>query len=242
MNIRLLRQTSEFKPVGVAFTIFSLLNLATFGIITLWPNMTETLWLSADRPWGILTSVFVHKDSSHLIGNLEFFLIWSLLFLLINWHFNKETRQMYAKVFLWLIFLSAFVTNTAEFIVRWLPSGVTNVGSWGASGIVYAAAGMCMASALTVLAISLTGLTQLGDLKLKIGRLSFGVLVATLLTLYVVQDPRTFLNVAPNVNVYAHGYSFLIAFFTGLVLFLIWSYRKMRRGNSIFAPPRVSSR
>ncbi len=41
-----------FRNVGLAFTIFSLLNLAIFATVSLWPELARALWLSANRPWG----------------------------------------------------------------------------------------------------------------------------------------------------------------------------------------------
>jgi hypothetical protein len=47
---RVLPPLADFRFVGLAFIIFSLLNLAIFVAIFLWPGLFEYLWLSADRP------------------------------------------------------------------------------------------------------------------------------------------------------------------------------------------------
>ena len=241
MYTSLSRRLAGFRSVGTAFILFSLLNLALFLLITLYPQLLEGMWLSADRPWGIFTSAFVHEDLSHLIGNLEFFLLWSMLFVVINLYSDKETRQTHGKIFLWLIFISGFATNAIDFTARWWPSGITEVGARGASGIVYAAAGVCMASALNNSSESLRGLSKSGELKQKLARLCFGALVVILLVLYVVQDPRTFLNVAPEVNVRAHFWGFSIALFLSLGLLLIYSIQKMRKGPISTFPATYSA-
>lgn len=65
MYERLSRRLSGFRNVGLAFTLFSLLNLALYLLVSLYPPLLEVLWLSADRPWGIVTSAFVHRDLGH---------------------------------------------------------------------------------------------------------------------------------------------------------------------------------
>lgn len=56
------RHLAGFRDVGIAFTLFSLLNLTLFLLISLHPPLLEGLWLSTDRPWGILTSASYGPD------------------------------------------------------------------------------------------------------------------------------------------------------------------------------------
>ncbi|MDI6884729.1 MAG: hypothetical protein QMD00_06400, partial [Hadesarchaea archaeon] len=117
---RAIRQKlAGFRPLGLAFTLFVLVNFAVFAALSLWPGLLGGFWLSADRPWGILTAAFAHEDPSHLIGNLGFFLFWTALFVMINWYNDKKTRRAHSKIFLWLIFISGFATNAIDFAVRW---------------------------------------------------------------------------------------------------------------------------
>jgi hypothetical protein len=111
---------------------------------------------------------------------------------------------------------------------------VADVGARGASGIVYAAAGVCTASALSLFFMSLMELFRPNKFKLKIGRLLFGSVVAIAVISYVTQYPRTFLNIAPYVNVNAHKWGFSIAFVTTLLVFLFHSFKKIRKGETIF--------
>ena len=46
------RYLAGFRSVGIAFTLFSLLNLALFLLISLHPPLLKVFWLSVDRPWG----------------------------------------------------------------------------------------------------------------------------------------------------------------------------------------------
>jgi len=89
-----------------------------------------------------------------------------------------------------------------------------------------------LGSVLSNFSEHLRGLFASGELKQKLAKLGFGALVVILLVLYVVQDPRTFLNVAPEVNVHAHLWGFSLGLFLSLALLSIYSVQKMRKPRS----------
>jgi hypothetical protein len=142
------KRLADFREVGLALILFYVLNLVLFAAIRTRPNLLEYLSLSPQRPWGIVTSVFVHEEFfGHLFGNLLFFGLYCVAFVATNWPCDAETRRFSSKLFLWLVFLSGFLANTIVFF-RW-PAGVKQ--AFG-SGVVYAAGGAWFASLLFGLA------------------------------------------------------------------------------------------
>lgn len=211
--------------------LFYVLNLALFATIRTRPDLLEYLSLSPQRPWGIVTSVFVHEEFfGHLFGNLLFFGLYCVAFVVANWPCDAETRRFSSKLFLWLVFLSGFLANTIVFF-RW-PAGAKP--AYGASGVVYAAGGAWFASLLFGLA-SLPGRFP-GYWKGtgRMGKLISVViaLLAAAITGSLISDPRGFLNAAPEVNVYAHAWGFLIGLILSFCFLLcFWFVPLIRRGK-----------
>jgi len=226
------RHLVDFRSVWVAFIIFYLVTLAIFLLITWHPPLLDWLKLSANRPWGIVTSAFVHVDLDHLLGNLIFFSLWTTIFVGVNLPRDAETRRFSSRVFLLLIFLSGFLANTIV-LFGWLASGVSK-NAWGASGIVYAVAGVCLASTIGNFSDYWRGLFGPGIFWKKLVNLSWAAFIMVLLVWYVIQDPRAFLNVAPEVNVYAHFWGFFLGFIPFLIIVSIRSLKiwKNSRGRS----------
>lgn len=234
INTRLYHYFAGFRSVGTAFTLFSLLNLAGFAAVSLWPGLLEDLWLSADRPWGIVTSAFVHRDLGHLVSNLREFMLAAGFFVVVNLHNRVRARRYSSRIFLWLIFLSGFAANGIEFLA-WHWAGVSGVHSWGASGVVYAGIGVLLASALCNFPVHLRNFVKAhrrrpwrgkrkpkkklgwGLLRGTAGLLSMALALALLVLLF--WNPGAFLSVGPGVDVLAHGLGFLLGFAPSMLLF-----------------------
>jgi len=167
MYTRLSRRLAGFRSVGLAFTIFTLLNLAVFSMISLWPP-TDTepgllgwLWLSADRPWGIVTSNFTNftldgPSYLHLAGNLEGFTLAAGFFVIVCLVLKVKDRRQWSRIFLWLVFLSGIVGSAIEY-----PSLIiSQEPSYGASGIVYGALGVLLAACLRSLPAQMRALAK----------------------------------------------------------------------------------
>ena len=228
------RRLAGFRSVGLAFTIFSLVNIAIYLLIFLHPPLLKGLWLSADRPWGIVTSAFVHRDLGHLVSNLREFVFAAGFFVVVNLHNRVRARRYSSRIFLWLIFLSGFAANGIEFLA-WHWGGVSGVHSWGASGVVYAGIGVLLASTLCNFPAHMRNFDKArrrrprrGKRKLRrkfdwsLVRSTAGLLSMTLaLTLLVLLfwNPGAFLSVGPGVNVLAHGLGFLLGFAPSMLLF-----------------------
>ncbi len=232
-----MERLSGFRALGLAVILFCLPNLAVFVATSICPDLTRALWLSADQPWGIFTAVFIHADLTHLMANLIAFLFVSIIFIESNYSQDKETRQFRSKVFLLLIFPSGFAANVIDFFLRWQPSGITDSGTLGASGICYVAFGICLASAVTNFAGSLGECIKIRRERYKADRLKqelpallINLLIAAISVGYIVFVPESFLSVAPGINVFAHSAGFLIGFMLSLVLFVIYSIRKTQSG------------
>ncbi|MEM3723405.1 MAG: rhomboid family intramembrane serine protease [Candidatus Hadarchaeales archaeon] len=135
------RRLAGFRLLGIGVALFVLVNLTVFILISFRPELLEVLWLSADRPWGIITSIFAHADASHLFWNLLFFLIFCLFFTGVGWRDSPKVRRDSTKIFLAVALAAGIIANAEEFLALWYPSGITHLGSWGASGVVYASGG-----------------------------------------------------------------------------------------------------
>lgn len=222
-----------FRPVGLALIIFSFLNLTIFTLILLWPELLQILWLSSDRPWGIVTSLFVHKDPEHLVNNLRGFTIWGALFVALNLLGSVRARMRWSRVFLWTVFLSGIAVNTLQFLA-FMVTG-ESVNSWGASGVVYSSMGVLLASALCNLLPSLAVFSAAADRWRKTMRyrekvragfnllkvsLILGICVGVVISFFslLIQDPRTFFGAGPEIDVFAHQMGFLFGFFVAMPL------------------------
>lgn len=219
------RNLAGFRPLAKATVIFLVSNVAVFAILSLRPDLVGWLWLSADRPWGIVTSAFTHVDLDHIFGNVEGFMLSVLLFLTINLVYNRRARRRVSTHFLLLIFVAGIGANLLEY-----PLALSRPGdhSWGASGVVYGALGVAFASALSTLPVHLSIIAK--DRRRRAGKSkrrlifsfdrhylrTFPSLLALSLsisvTLMLILDAGSFLNVAPGVDVFAHGVGFLLGF------------------------------
>jgi membrane associated rhomboid family serine protease len=231
MNIRLSRRLSGFRSVGLAFILFSFLNISIFLLISLWPGLLDWLWLSADHPWGIVTSNFVQAELPHLASNLEGFTLVTGFFVIVCLVLKVNDRRRWSRVFLWLVFLSGIVGSAIEYPLLINSQDV----SWGSSGIVYGALGVLLAASLRSLPAQMRALNKehrrwerrrrkwglfrfdRRSLRTFPSVMSLTILISFLL--FIFTDPADFLSVAPGVDVLAHGLGFLLGFLPAVVLF-----------------------
>lgn len=134
-----------FKWIWVAVLVFCVPSLLIH--IFLWPSSTVFLSLSANNPWGVLTSPFVHVDLTHFFNNLVLFLTLTFFFVVTNLSRGLEGRRYLSKVFFGTIFIAGtFVSGPVEVIYRSFIGEAVKV--MGSSGIVYAALGVLLTSCL----------------------------------------------------------------------------------------------
>lgn len=116
-----------------------------FSLISLWPGLLGWLWLSADRPWGILASNFTHEYSWHIESNIRYFVFFTICFIAACWVLPKKTRHRWSRVFLWLPLLAAIAGSVVLYLTQ------ADLPALGASSIVSGALGVLWAALLRTL-------------------------------------------------------------------------------------------
>lgn len=218
------KHLSGFRYLALAFIIFSLLNIMIFLLIQIHQPLLESLWLSADRPWGILTSAFTHAQLDHLVSNLQGFTLAVLLFVPVCSAYPARVRERWSGVFLWLVFAAGIGANAVEYpLLLWGPS----FNSWGASGVVYGGLGVLLAGCIRSLPDHLKALPKKRRRRMfkfdrRFWRGFRAVFVMSLVFTFLMMlftDPGGFLSAGPDVDVMAHGFGFLLGFLPAMVLF-----------------------
>lgn len=217
-----------FGPIVLAFAIFVLINSSMFIVTSIHPSVIDSFWLAPDRPWGIFTSSFIHANPEHLLNNMEGFTFASVLFLMVNLGSSPEDRRRSSALFLWLVFIAGFVADGIEFTV-WRLVGAQNVSSFGASGMVYAAIGVMLASALCNLPKNMAGIRDILTARKKSDRdirrvlaPSFAIVAFAVLFFQLVSSPDNFFSAGPGIDVFAHTLGFSIGFYSALIAFTWW--------------------
>lgn len=223
---------SGFRFLALAAALFTILNVTVFFAVSLRPEILETLWLSAETPWGIITAAFLHRETAHLLQNLLGFLAVVVLFALSNLLQNRENREYYSRIFL-LAFPSGFLANAWELLVRWTANSTGS--AYGASGVVYSAIGICTVSAvINSYALLIRFVRSLGDSgskEMTVPELLVMALNLALIAfaLYLILFAReSFLNISPGVDVFVHTAGFLIGFVISSLFLLTEHVRKKR--------------
>lgn len=230
----------------MALTLFALANIMIYLLISLHPPLLKVLWLSADRPWGILTSAFTHADLAHLARNLAGFTLAALLFIPVSSVWSAKIRSHWSRVFLWLAFLSGIGANAIEY-----PSLLIGPNSniLGASGIAYGAFGVLLAACIWSLPTYLKALSnelrhtrkrrkrgfRLGRGFMKAFRALFALAFPLSFIIQILTDMGGFLGVGPGVHVSAHVFGFLGGFGGAMVL-LRFGFRRAQFAR----PPRTT--
>lgn len=215
--------------------VLGLISINAGVAIAAWtfPSLSSFLWLSADRPWGIITAVFLHTDPLHLLNNILGFCAWSVIFIVLNIPVSGRVYRFNSWIFPRTLLLSAFMTNLVDYVVHWYPRGATSTGALGFSGAVFASAGVCSALSLALLCASIREFRKPGPSKAKVARLCFYAL-AIVLVAYAIHDPAKFLIAEPGVNVFAHAAGFFIGMMSSLILFFAYLGHIILKRESIF--------
>ena len=224
-NLRTMRQKlAGFRLLGLASALFVLVNLAVFALLSLRPGLLEGIWLSADRPWGIVTSIFTHVDAPHLLGNLGFFLLYCLLFMGVSWNDDQKSRRDSSRIFLAVALAAGIITNVVEFLAYWYPRGITRPGSWGASGVVYASGGVLLAFSLHNIPLLVQRIQKARRSRKRVGRWQLFVTVLPVIVIiwmFVCIQSGFGYGLAGV----AHGLGFLLGFSMGVVLWALAEWR-----------------
>ncbi|MEW6593060.1 MAG: rhomboid family intramembrane serine protease, partial [Candidatus Hadarchaeota archaeon] len=235
------RRLSGFEPVAIAFAFLVSVGLIVFAVTSADPLIQESLSLAPDKPWGVLTSAFVHGDAGHLLNNIQGFALSCVFFLLANFGLNLKERRHISRLFAWLIFISAFASDAVELVI-WQLSATTGVSSFGSSGIVYASLGVVLSSAIFSSGMNLEKLRMAkrrkkSPLKAKdmvIPALS--VIIFLIIFLELVLTPEFFFSVGPGVDVFAHEFGFFLGFASSFLMFVRWMSKSPSRRKSSRSP------
>jgi membrane associated rhomboid family serine protease len=195
----------------VFFIIFSIVCSIVFNVLIIFPRITTSLIASRETPWGVFTSLFIHRNINDLFTNLlslgSFFLIYTFS----NFHLLYEERSKRAVFFLVSIMFSALLSNFIWIII-------VDIGTIGASGLIYASEGV-------VTGFCLLNLWDIYDeMKTKNNKENRGNLIINLLIFiaicaWMVFYTNSFLSYSREVNVLIHGSSFII----GFILAIEWN-------------------
>ncbi len=223
-----------FAPIKKALLIFTGVNILVFILTSLYAPLSDALALSAQQPWGVATSIFVHAGPVHLLVNLVGFTIWSLMFVVMHLLDTEGQRFSASKFFLSSVFAAGVVTNAIELVI-WVSTGSANT-SIGASGMVYAALGLAFASAFLHFSknVSRFGrkLAKISVKKVKheginwqalkvstVGALTPGLLFGG--TALIILAPSDFFSAGPGIDVFGHEMGFLFGFSFAIIKFFM---------------------
>jgi hypothetical protein len=215
----------EYLPIIIAGMFLFLPSLVLFPVTSSYPNALEmcrqTLLCSARiSPWGIVTSLFIYDSWANFVLYAILVIFFILTQFLIS-EGERRKRQIFLSVVMYII---AIVVNLVWIVLA--PSS----GTYGPSGVLYAAWGVVSGFALFN-GLSLDQVTR----RLRIfsqNRVIRAWAVVNLFTiavfvLYLGSDTSLFLSESRGVNLFAHGMSFLGGFFA------TYAYRALNKSVPI---------
>ena len=202
--------------VSVFLTAISILLFVLDGIGY---GTNPLLASSTSTPWGVVTAIFIHANSTHIGFNLLFLWIWTI-FLVIEHDLLKHSFLTKAQIGKRLGFMVVFVFGSAiASNIIWsilLKPGSTTMGS---SGVVYALSGACLVFSLMNIpivfrAIKRSDLQDMRKMATAMGILAINALIFWMIFTMVTADTKAFFGFGdPQTNAFAHWTSFLITFF-----------------------------
>lgn len=105
-------------------------------------GLQEVLSASPETPWGIVTSLFVHSDASHLLNNMTMLFMFLMLLLASNIFLSKTILKKRIRDSFLTVFIVPIMLNF--FWIFFFPE----VKILGSSGIVYTLEGACLGLSL----------------------------------------------------------------------------------------------
>lgn len=212
------RNLIENKTLVELFIVITSLSIIFYGISLYYGGIVQLLSASSKTPWGIVTSIFIHGGGlNHLSFNLAgLFLMFALYSLTVpnNQIINKDKR---VKWFAGLIFGSAILSNVLFLILR--PDSISS----GLSGVVFAVQGVAFAQCLlNTFTLPKCEHPVAPDKKRSLTYWMVNVIIFSVIIANITISPSVFLGVAPGVNVFVHGISFLASFIYPLITNLEW--------------------
>ena len=194
----------EFRALFFFYLIIFSICVFVFTISQVYPSLYTFLIASRSTPWGVITSLSIHMDVNHLVTNLLGLFLFILVFCFTNFYLLHNEISGRVRFFIVLIMVATILSN-----IFWII--IANLGSIGASGLVYASEG------------GVTGFSLLNTWDLyhvvrhpKHGE-ARGMLIVNLFVFlsvcaWMIFFTNSFLSYGRDVNILIHGSSFVLAF------------------------------
>lgn len=217
----------DLKIVILFVVIFCFINWAIFTYVPDLSISPSPMSLSRDRPWGIVTAIFVHGNPEHLTDNLKNLLLFSTFFIVLSQLNSSSLRKRRGWRFVWVSFVSGIGANIVCYVFD------VQLPAIGSSGVVSGTMGIVLGKLVFDLPISIKKTIRrsiyrkkLHSLRLRIKKLddfrSFvSLVVLILIGGSLIMSPTIFFNVDENVGWVSH----IIGFSLGLSGFWLLSAR-----------------
>jgi membrane associated rhomboid family serine protease len=219
---KLLEILRDNKIVLLVAALASIISWLVFAVGPAFPHLDDLLKSSASTPWGIMTSIFLHANLSHLSANMIGLWLWTGYVILPDGLLNREQIKQRLKWFLPIVLGSAIAANLLWLL--FVPDG----NSRGSSGLVFAISGVALGYSLMNLLKIVQGfkvLNQQFPRRRLISALISNLSTVGMFLVLIIFFTGYFLAVGPGVNSFAHGVAFLITFFYIMVRELVPYFR-----------------
>ena len=226
--IRFLSKIKCFKPCFLLLLVVLSLSIIFHFLSEFLPDVKQFLAASLSSPWGVITSIFIHENISHLISNMRVMVMFTLFFVFSNMHIDEENIKRRVPFFVAVAVFAAIFSNVLWITIR--PDILTI----GASGVVYSTIGITFGFSMinfTQYSINLPTIKRTWKLLPKKDRAVFFIsyvvnaLIFLCTLFFALLFTPEFLSKGPKVNVFVHG----ISFYTSLLLCVISSILMLRR-------------
>jgi len=224
-----------FDLIILVLCAFVLTDLVLFTATSAHPDLRDAMALNADRPFSVATAIFAHRDFGHLAGNLAFFAFLSIFFIGVNASADLKMRRRLSRVFCLGSFLGGIAAGAVQLYV-WQSSSSFEITACGASGVVYTAMGILLASALCGLPARLARLRIIdydqfaADSSGIFYAVPFSACAAVLFTYMSLFETNSFFYVSQNTAWLCHELGFVFGLSASLLFFVLYYSKKYRGG------------
>jgi membrane associated rhomboid family serine protease len=212
---------AAFSHAFNAFLVVLVPSSLLFVLTSIYPQLYELLSASRSTPWGVVTSIFVHYNLLHIVGNMGLLFAFLLLFAEPQQDLPSIQKHKRSFFFAWNIFFSGILANILFILLS--PGSAA-----GASGVVFASEGVTMGFALLLALPPRLSKEAIRKhfLDKQTRRLSVrGLAIFSILLVFLVAFPSNFLAAAPGVNIFVHFAGFYISFVSVIIFRLAGRFR-----------------
>lgn len=206
------------RPVIVLAAAVTAATLVMYIFQLINNDVTITLQMSPSTPWGVFTSILLHRSWDHLLANIG--ALWgftSYILLSISLVPDSE-RKGRAVSFVPVVVGSAVTADALWALAFQIVNPNIQFASVGASGLVFAVGGAALGLAVENIqdaALRARTVPEMPRRKIR-GVILVNAIVVGFFLSMLLAAPDIFLSRTPGSNVFVHGVAFLLAF--GLVV------------------------